>query len=102
MTSEAERNRFEAIASDLRRELQLVEVPGAAMVAAFQVLASCLEKNEAIHPGEFPEGLYGDDKKQAGRRQRYDVNGGAPRHSDCDTGLVYRHRPNLSSHSSEV
>jgi hypothetical protein len=26
MTSEAERNRFEAIASDLRRELQLVEV----------------------------------------------------------------------------
>jgi hypothetical protein len=101
MTSEAERNRFEAIASDLRRELQLVEVRGAAMVAAFQVLASCLEKNEAIHPGEFPEGLYGDDKKQAGRHQRYDVNG-APRHSDGDTGLVYRHRPNLSSHSSEV
>jgi hypothetical protein len=57
MTSEAERNRFEAIASDLRRELQLVEVRGAAMVAAFQVLVNCLEENEAVLPGQFPEAL---------------------------------------------
>jgi hypothetical protein len=27
------------------------------MVAAFQVLVSCLEENEAVHPGQFPEAL---------------------------------------------
>jgi hypothetical protein len=30
---------------------------GAAMVAAFQVLVSCLEENEAVHPGQFPAAL---------------------------------------------
>jgi hypothetical protein len=27
------------------------------MVAAFQVLLSCLEENEAVHPGQFPAAL---------------------------------------------
>jgi hypothetical protein len=27
------------------------------MVAAFQVLLNCLEENEAVHPGQFPEAL---------------------------------------------
>jgi hypothetical protein len=27
------------------------------MVAAFQVLVGCLEENEAIHSGQFPEAL---------------------------------------------
>jgi hypothetical protein len=30
---------------------------GAAMVAAFQVLISCLEENEAVQPGQFPAAL---------------------------------------------
>jgi hypothetical protein len=27
------------------------------MVAGFQVLVNCLEENEAVHPGQFPEAL---------------------------------------------
>jgi hypothetical protein len=30
---------------------------GAAVVAAFQVLVSCLEENDAVRPGQFPEAL---------------------------------------------
>jgi len=36
---------------------EVIAAYGAAMVAAFQVLLSCLEENEAIHPGQFPAAL---------------------------------------------
>jgi hypothetical protein len=41
----------------LSPEGEVIAAHGAAMVAAFQVLVSCLEENEAIHPGQFPEAL---------------------------------------------
>jgi hypothetical protein len=41
----------------LSPESEVIAAYGAAMVAAFQVLVSCLEENEAIHPGQFPEAL---------------------------------------------
>jgi hypothetical protein len=41
----------------LSSEEEVIAAYGAAMVAAFQVLVSCLEENEAIHPGQFPEAL---------------------------------------------
>jgi hypothetical protein len=41
----------------LSPEGEVIAAYGAAMVAAFQVLVSCLEENEAIHPGQFPEAL---------------------------------------------
>jgi hypothetical protein len=41
----------------LSPEGEVVAAYGAAMVAAFQVLISCLEENEAVHPGQFPEAL---------------------------------------------
>jgi hypothetical protein len=41
----------------LSPESEVVAAYGAAMVAAFQVLLSCLEENEAVHPGQFPEAL---------------------------------------------
>jgi hypothetical protein len=41
----------------LSPEGEVVAAYGAAMVAAFQVLLSCLEENEAVHPGQFPEAL---------------------------------------------
>ena len=31
--------------------------PEGEVVAAFQVLLSCLEENEAVHPGQFPAAL---------------------------------------------
>jgi hypothetical protein len=41
----------------LSPEREVIAAYGAAMVAAFQVLLSCLEENEAVHPGQFPEAL---------------------------------------------
>jgi hypothetical protein len=41
----------------LSPEGEVITAYGAAMVAAFQVLLSCLEENEAVHPGQFPEAL---------------------------------------------
>jgi hypothetical protein len=41
----------------LSREGEVIAAYGAAMVAAFQVLLSCLEENEAMRPGQFPEAL---------------------------------------------
>jgi hypothetical protein len=38
-------------------EGEVIAAYGAAMVAAFQVLLNCLEENEAVHPGQFPEAL---------------------------------------------
>jgi hypothetical protein len=41
----------------LTPEGEVIAAYGAAMVAAFQVLLNCLEENEAVHPGQFPEAL---------------------------------------------
>jgi hypothetical protein len=41
----------------LSPEGEVITAYGAAMVAAFQVLLSCLEENEAMHPGQFPAAL---------------------------------------------
>jgi hypothetical protein len=41
----------------LSPEGQVIAAYGAAMVAAFQVLLSCLEENEAVQPGQFPAAL---------------------------------------------
>jgi hypothetical protein len=41
----------------LSQEGEVIAAYGAAMVAAFQVLLSCLEENQAMHPGQFPEAL---------------------------------------------
>jgi hypothetical protein len=41
----------------LSPEGEVIAAYGAAMVAAFQVLVSCLEENEAVHPGQFPAAL---------------------------------------------
>ena len=41
----------------LSSEGEVIAAYGAAMVAAFQVLVGCLEENEAIQPGQFPEAL---------------------------------------------
>jgi hypothetical protein len=41
----------------LSPEGEVIAAYGAAMVAAFQVLVSCLEENDAVRPGQFPEAL---------------------------------------------
>jgi hypothetical protein len=41
----------------LTPEGEVIAAYGAAMVAAFQVLVSCLEENEAVQPGQFPAAL---------------------------------------------
>jgi len=41
----------------LSPEGEVIAAYGAAMVVAFQVLLSCLEENEAVHPGQFPAAL---------------------------------------------
>jgi hypothetical protein len=41
----------------LTPEGEVIAAYGAAMVAAFQVLINCLEENDAILPGQFPEAL---------------------------------------------
>jgi hypothetical protein len=39
----------------LSPEGEVIAADGAAMIAAFQVLVSCLEESDALLPGEFPE-----------------------------------------------
>jgi hypothetical protein len=41
----------------LTPEGEVIAAQGAAMVAAFQVLISCLEEGDALRPGQFPEAL---------------------------------------------
>jgi hypothetical protein len=41
----------------LSTEGKVIAAYGAAMVAAFQVLINCLEENDALPPGQFPDGL---------------------------------------------
>jgi hypothetical protein len=41
----------------LSPEGEVIAAYGAAMVAAFPVLLSCLEENEAVQPGQFPAAL---------------------------------------------
>jgi hypothetical protein len=41
----------------LSPEGEVIAAYGAAMVAAFQVLVSCLEESDALLPGQFPEAL---------------------------------------------
>jgi hypothetical protein len=41
----------------LSPEGEVIAAYGAAMVAAFQVLVSCLQENEALQSGHFPEAL---------------------------------------------
>jgi hypothetical protein len=41
----------------LSPEGEVIAAYGAAMVAAFQVLLNCLEENEAVMPGQFPDAL---------------------------------------------
>ena len=43
--------------SKLSPEGEVIAAYGAAMVAAFQVLVSCLEESETLHSGQFPEAL---------------------------------------------
>lgn len=38
-------------------EAEVLEAHRAATVAAFQVLINCLEENEALQPGQFPEAI---------------------------------------------
>ena len=41
----------------LSPEGEVIAAYGAAMVAAIQVLVSCLEERDALLPGQFPEAL---------------------------------------------
>jgi hypothetical protein len=41
----------------LSPEGEVIAAYGAAMVAAFQVLNSCLEESDALLPGQFPDAL---------------------------------------------
>ena len=41
----------------LSPEGEVITAYGAAMVAAFQVLINCLEENDAVQPGQFPDAL---------------------------------------------
>jgi hypothetical protein len=41
----------------LTPEGEVIAAYGAAMVAAFQVLINCLEENDALLPGQFPDAL---------------------------------------------
>jgi hypothetical protein len=41
----------------LSPEGEVIAAYGAAMVAAFQVLVSCLEERDALLPGQFPDAL---------------------------------------------
>jgi hypothetical protein len=41
----------------LSPEGEVIAAYGAAMVAAFQVLINCLEENDAVRPGQFPDAL---------------------------------------------
>jgi hypothetical protein len=41
----------------LSPEAEVIAAYGAAMVASFQVLINCLEENDALHRGQFPDAL---------------------------------------------
>jgi hypothetical protein len=41
----------------LSPEGEVIAAYGAAMVAAFQVLLNCLEENDAVQSGQFPDAL---------------------------------------------
>jgi len=41
----------------LSPEGEVIAAYGAAMVTAFQVLINCLEENDAVLPGQFPDAL---------------------------------------------
>lgn len=41
----------------LSPEGEVIAAYGAAMVASFQVLINCLEENDALQPGQFPDAL---------------------------------------------
>ncbi len=41
----------------LTSEGEVIAAHGAALVAAFQVLITCLEESDALLPGQFPEAL---------------------------------------------
>jgi hypothetical protein len=41
----------------LSPEGEVIAAYGAAMVASFQVLISCLEENDALRPRQFPDAL---------------------------------------------
>jgi hypothetical protein len=41
----------------LTPEGEVIAAYGAAMVAAFHVLINCLEENDALLPGQFPDAL---------------------------------------------
>ena len=41
----------------LTAEGEVIAAYGAALVAAFQVLVSCLEESDALLPGQFPDAL---------------------------------------------
>ena len=41
----------------LSPEGEVIAAYGAAMVVAFQVLLNCLEENDAVLPGQFPDAL---------------------------------------------
>ena len=41
----------------LSPEGEVIAAYGAALVAAFQVLINCLEENDSLSPGQFPEAL---------------------------------------------
>jgi hypothetical protein len=55
----------------LSPEGEVIAAYGAAMVAAFQVLINCLEENDTLLPGQFPNALgclHGNGKER--KRQR--------------------------------
>ena len=45
------------MAGKISPEGEVIAAYGAAMVAAFQVLISCLEESDALLPGQFPDAL---------------------------------------------
>jgi hypothetical protein len=45
------------MAGKLSSEGEVIAAYGAAIVAAFQVLINCLEENDALLPGQFPDAL---------------------------------------------
>jgi hypothetical protein len=74
----------------LSPEGEVIAAYGAAMVAAFQVLINCLEENDAVLPGQFPDalGVYMEMvKSKKGDVSEHDACG-APRYSDGYTGLI--------------
>jgi hypothetical protein len=77
----------------LTPEGEVIAAYGAAVVAAFQVLINCLEENDALLPGQFPDAL--SVYMEMVKSRQGNVNDVtlclAPRHSDGHPDL------NLSS-----